>query len=305
MKGVTALTGSPPGDRGPNRRSGPPDDRGGSVDRVTEEPQTPPEDRRGVVVVDGGGDTRLHWSRRGETTEVELAGGGLDHAEAAQVTAVVRAVGSIRSLPATTGSRLVLAADHPADHDRPLPGEVAAALGLAPRRELLQLRRSLPLPEEVAERGRTDLPLRAFRPGADDAAWLRANNRAFASHPDQGAETSATLATRSSEPWFDRTGFLVLDDLERPGELAGFCWTKVHAPTDDEPAIGEIYVIGVDPSRQGEGLGVALVVAGLDHLAERGVTTANLYVEADNRPARRLYAALGFTVHERRRVYGP
>ncbi|MEZ5177026.1 MAG: mycothiol synthase [Acidimicrobiales bacterium] len=141
-------------------------------------------------------------------------------------------------------------------------------------------------------------------PGAGDrSAWIRANNRAFAQHPDQGTETDATLAARLAEPWFDPSGFLVVDDPDRPGELAGSCWTKVHPATDHEPALGEIYVIGVDPSQQGSGLGVALVLAGLDHLAGLGLGTAVLFVEADNRPALALYDRLGFSVHARRRVY--
>ena len=98
-------------------------------------------------------------------------------------------------------------------------------------------------------------------------------------------------------------GFLVADDPGRPGEFSGFCWTKEHEATNTDPALGEIYVIGVDPSHRGEGLGPAFTMAGLDHLAAQGLTTAVLYVEADNEPARRLYDRLGFATHRRRRVY--
>lgn len=38
-----------------------------------------------------------------------------------------------------------------------------------------------------------------------------------------------------------------------------------------------------------------LTVAGLNHLAARGVSEVMLYVESDNTPARRLYGNLGFT----------
>src|SRR5439155_1739859 len=49
-----------------------------------------------------------------------------------------------------------------------------------------------------------------------------------------------------------------------------------------------------DPGFQGLGLGRALVLAGLDHLAGRGLEMAMLYVDADNASALRLYEKLGF-----------
>ena len=56
-------------------------------------------------------------------------------------------------------------------------------------------------------------------------------------------------------------------------------------------------MIAVDPDFVGRGLGRALTVAGLEHLAGRGLTVGMLYVEADNAPAVGLYESLGFTVH--------
>ncbi|MDQ6852412.1 MAG: GNAT family N-acetyltransferase, partial [Actinomycetota bacterium] len=59
----------------------------------------------------------------------------------------------------------------------------------------------------------------------------------------------------------------------------------------------------VEPSRQGTGLGRALVVGGLASLAERGVTTGMLFVDAENDDALRLYASLGFTTSRVDRAY--
>ncbi|QYG95569.1 mycothiol synthase [Iamia sp. SCSIO 61187] len=189
------------------------------------------------------------------------------------------------------------------DGDEDQVEAVAARVDLVERRDILRLERPLPLPADPTT---PTLPVRALRPGtADEAAWVATNNRAFAGHPDQGHETLASLHRAMAEPWFDATGFLLLDGdppVDAGGRLDGFCWTKVHPASADGPAAGEIYVIGVDPDAGGRGLGRALVRAGLDHLAGRGLGHALLYVDADNEPARRLYDRLGFTTARTRRV---
>ena len=124
------------------------------------------------------------------------------------------------------------------------------------------------------------------------------NNRAFASHPEQGAWTRDDIEEREAERWFDPNGFL-LHDID--GELAAFCWTKVHR--DQTPALGEIYVIAVDPAFHGRGLGRSMTVAGLQSLSERGIEVGMLYVDAANVPAVTLYYDLGFTLHQVRRAF--
>jgi len=177
--------------------------------------------------------------------------------------------------------------------------EAAAAAGFAPQRDLLQMRVALPLTEEPAWPSGTEV--RTFVPGQDDDAWLEVNNRAFANHPEQGGWIRETLRRRVAEPWFDPSGFVLAFD-ERG--LAGFCWTKLHpaAPGETDP-IGEIFVIGVDPSRHGTGLGRALTLAGLASLADRGARTGMLYVDGANEPALRLYRSLGFETYRRDRAY--
>lgn len=175
----------------------------------------------------------------------------------------------------------------------PATDAMAAACHLAQGRDLLQMRVPLPVPGP-----RRAFPVRSFRVGEDDEAWLAVNNRAFANHPEQGGWTAATLAERKGEPWFEPAGLLL---HERDGRLAGSCWTKVHA--DVEPPLGEIYVIAVDPDFQGLGLGRSLVLAGLDHLAASGLRIGMLYVDADNRAAVGLYRSLGLRVDHVDRAY--
>jgi mycothiol synthase len=169
---------------------------------------------------------------------------------------------------------------------------IAVDAGMRHTRDLFQMRRSLPVDEPY------ELATRPFEPGADEDTWLAVNNRAFAAHPEQGGWDLETLKRREAEPWFEPAGFLL---HEVDGRLAGFCWTKVH--TEHSPTLGEIYVVAVDPDFQGRHLGRALVLAGLDSLARRGIATAMLYVDADNVPALRLYDDLGFTVDHVDRAY--
>lgn len=180
--------------------------------------------------------------------------------------------------------------------DHPSAGALALGLGFVRARVLLQMRRSLfaPLTEPRLPDG---VALRAFRPGADDEAWVKVNARAFADHPDQGRWTLDDLHVRMAEPWFDPAGFLLAVE-ESSGRLLGFHWTKVHGgwtadPHPHEP-IGEVYVLGVDPSAHGRGLGGALTVAGLRHLRGRGLDQAMLYVDESNTRAVELYTRLGF-----------
>jgi len=173
-------------------------------------------------------------------------------------------------------------------HDR-----VAGAHGLSRDRDLYQFRR--PLPTGLA----FELVWRPFEPGRDEAAWLEVNNAAFASHAEQGEWTPGVLAEREKLAWFDPSGFLLHEGDD--GRLDGFCWTKVHA--EHEQPLGEIYVIGVAPWAQRQGLGRRLTLAGLNVLARRGIKTGMLYADAANTSAVRLYVDLGFTLDHIDRAY--
>lgn len=168
----------------------------------------------------------------------------------------------------------------------------AAALNLVTVRELLQMRRPL-----------ADLPATAVPDGVrmttysgpdDDAELLRVNNSAFAWHPEQGGWTGADIDERRGESWFDPDGIFLAFD-EKTDKLLGFHWTKVHGAD-----LGEVYVVGVDPAAQGRGLGAALTLVGLHHLASAlsasSQATVMLYVEADNSAAVKTYERLGFAV---------
>jgi len=206
--------------------------------------------------------------------------------------------------------------------DLPAARRLAESLGFRRSRVLFQMRRHLsgpeapPLPEVSLPPG---VALRTFSVGTDEQAWTRINNRAFADHPDQGGWGVEQVRLREGEPWFDPAGFFL---AERDGRLVGFHWTKVHGghvahehfeddvaahehpphrhpahEHHDHPPIGEVYIVGVDPDEQGQGLGPALTVAGLHSLRERGLSDVLLYVDESNAAAVRVYERLGFTRH--------
>jgi mycothiol synthase len=177
--------------------------------------------------------------------------------------------------------------------------EQAARLGFQPERDLLQMRVALPLPTATVSGGQT-VTTRPFVPGQDDEVWLSLNNRAFVGHPEQGNWSLEKLRARLGAGWFDPNGLLMADDPDGGG-LIGSCWTKIHR--QNQPLLGEIYIIAVDPSRHGEGWGRALTVAGLEWLAQQGVTVGMLYTDASNTAAVALYRSLGFTVDHVDRSY--
>lgn len=171
----------------------------------------------------------------------------------------------------------------------PAARHLAEVHGAVLVRELRQMRRTAAAPEAVPMPAGVEL--RTFEPGRDEEAWLALNALAFAHHPEQGGWTARDLAERMAEPWFDPKGFFL---AERDGRLVGFHWTKTQPG-----GLGEVYVVGVDPAEQGNGLGKAMTAVGLRHLIlERGLPTVMLYVDADNGAAVRVYERLGFAVHE-------
>lgn len=195
--------------------------------------------------------------------------------------------------------------------ERAAAAQLAESLGFDRHRTLWQMRRSLHslLPEARFPDG---VLVRPFKVGRDESAVLDLNARAFAHLPDQGSWTSEDLIRREHEEWFDPSGFLLAFD--GPERLAGFHWTKVHgmhrhhgsgelhanhgshgAPeSHGHDAIGEVYVLAVDPPWHGSGLGRALTLAGLHHLRRLGLDQVMLFVDASNVAAIRLYEGLSF-----------
>jgi len=155
-------------------------------------------------------------------------------------------------------------------------------------RHILKLHCSLqnPIPQVSSS-----FDISTFNPTLQKAEWLELNNKIFIKHPDQGNWVMADLENRMQEPWFDEEGFFL---CVHNGKIAGFCWTKIHQDFVKQDPIGELYVIGVDPSESGKGIGKAVCTEGLIYLKEKGIKQAILYVDDDNEAGKGLYKSLGF-----------
>jgi mycothiol synthase len=181
--------------------------------------------------------------------------------------------------------------------DLPQAQSIAASLKLERLWANLQMSKPLIEIEEVNPR----YLIRSFLPGIDAQAYLELNNKVFADHPDQGGWSKSDLEVRVNEEWFDEKGFFVCEDK---GKLIGFCWTKIHGAhthshlgneaDHGHEAIGEIYVLAVNPDYKGQGVGRDLTITGLNYLRYQGLNNVMLYVGVENKPAFKLYKSLGF-----------
>jgi mycothiol synthase len=181
--------------------------------------------------------------------------------------------------------------------DLPAAKAIAASLKLERLWSNLLMSKSLGEIQPVTSK----YPIRTFIPGLDNQAFLDLNNKVFADYPDQGGWSEDDLKVRVNESWFDDKGFFIAEDR---GELIGFCWTKIHGAHthshtggDDDhghEALGEIYVLAVNPDYKGQGIGRDLTISGLNYLKYQGLNNVMLYVGVENKPAFKLYKSLGF-----------
>jgi mycothiol synthase len=182
--------------------------------------------------------------------------------------------------------------------DLPAAKAIAASLNLERLWSNLLMSKSLGDIQSVTSK----YPIRTFIPDFDNQTFLSLNNKVFANYPDQGGWSEDDLKVRLNEEWFEKEGFFVAEDK---GELIGFCWTKIHGAhthshngEDDDhghDALGEIYVLAVNPDYKEQGVGRDLTITGLNYLKYQGLNNVMLYVGVENKPAFNLYKSLGFS----------
>ncbi len=195
--------------------------------------------------------------------------------------------------------------------ENPAATALLRSAGFEPVRELLRLAldpAALGKAIGAARRLPEGFEVRAYSPGAEGHAdqaddWVRVNAAAFASHPEQGQMSRAEFDALTREPWFaaDDLRLAYATSGERQGELAGFSWVKTVQEGNTTET--ELYVLGVDPTFAGIGLGAALLGETLRQMATHRPNRITLYVDGDNTNAVALYARAGFGVEQRSMQY--
>lgn len=158
-------------------------------------------------------------------------------------------------------------------------------------------------------------------PEADLEAFTELNSAAFAEHPEQGQLTAEDMRQRFSQDWFDPELLLLVRPTQvgQPDDIADGASMSASVATanglnGDKPlaylwlkpqsdSLVELYVLGVHPQIQGQGLGGALSNLMLKIMRGHGFQRAILYVDLENEPAVRSYYRAGFDVLETHTQY--
>jgi len=168
------------------------------------------------------------------------------------------------------------------------------ACGYEMERRFFRMVRSLtePIDEPQFPDG---LQLSHSRGIADAAAWVEAYNESFSdhwgSHAMTVAEHSHWLTQSDYQPELD------LVAIASDGKFAAFCFCHID-PEDNlhrHCLEGGIHILGTRRSFRRQGLGRAMLLAGLQKLKAKGMETAILGVDTENAyQAQALYESVGF-----------
>lgn len=176
---------------------------------------------------------------------------------------------------------------------RPGQADAAGRLGYDQARAVLRMSGPMPIARVTSVPGISIGPMG----GSDIDAIVGVNNRAFLNHREQGSMTVEGFRSLMGLAWFDPGGVHVARSAER---IVGFCVTK-----QAEPAVGEVYLLAVDPELAGSGVGRALAQRGFSTMSNHGAVTAHAWVDAANHPAVALYQAFGLAEDFRNREFVP
>ncbi len=131
--------------------------------------------------------------------------------------------------------------------------------------------------------------LKSFELGKDEAMLTELQNIAFGENWGFCPNTVEQIAARARVKISPPEGIIFIMDGEN---AAAYNWTQRIQNAHGH--VGFVAMTGVHPDYRGNGLGTAIVVSGMEHLASMGVNAVELEVDAENTPARELYLKLGY-----------
>jgi len=177
--------------------------------------------------------------------------------------------------------------------DNLITAKLLSKLGFQPVRRFLELRL------ELAD---IDLPdvdfgassCRRLKHGEEDKL-TQIQNRSFIDTWGYNPNTVEEIAYRINLTNCSPEDAALVYENEKP---IGYCWTKMElaAGTTASEGKGRIYMLGVDPSYRGRGIGRKALLTGLRYLKNRNLKIAELTVDSENTVACALYRALGFGI---------
>jgi mycothiol synthase len=139
--------------------------------------------------------------------------------------------------------------------------------------------------------------LRYVENDADLERWVEMFNLSFIDHWGFHPATVERRRHRMSSPHYRREGDLI--GVAPDGTFAGFCACFIDDAANAQSGRNEgwIHVLGTRRGQRGQGLGRAMLLAGLHRLRQDGMDTAVLNVDAENGTgALGLYEGVGFQV---------
>lgn len=128
-----------------------------------------------------------------------------------------------------------------------------------------------------------------FVQSRDESALTSLQNQIFSHHWGFAPNTIEEITARVSMERNDKEGIVILKD---GAKFTGYNWTLVS--NNGRESVGWISMTGIHPDYRGQKLGKEIVLAGMHHLSNLGVTEIELEVDSDNKPATKLYLDLGF-----------
>lgn len=172
-----------------------------------------------------------------------------------------------------------------------------AGHGFRPIRSYLRMERPLAGPVDLPQLP-TGFTLRTVAGDHEAAAWVELFNQSFVDHWNFHPLTVERLRALWAEALYRRDLDLVV--VAPDGSLAAFCGCDINP--DDADGAGWISVLGTRRGYRNQGLGRAMLLAGLAALRSAGSHVARLLVDSESLTgATRLYAVTGF-VEARRSI---